>query len=211
MKIAPSILDADFGSLQLELDSISTADRIHLDIMDGQYVPNLSFGTPVLKNLNYNIETEAHLMVNNPENFIDMCLDIGCSTITFHIENTGKDRCLKLLRLIKDNGIKAGICVDGYTDVSFLNDEILKMADQVLLMSVKAGFGGQSFMESVLEKIKDLRSRGYQNEIEIDGGVTLENVSKLKKVGADIVVVGSFLMKNSTKKRIEIIKEFQGI
>ncbi len=209
MKIAPSILDADFGSLQLELDSISTSDRIHLDIMDGQYVPNLSFGTPVLKNLNYHIETEAHLMVNNPENFIDMCISIGCSTITFHIENTGRARALELLKLIKSNNIKAGICVDGYTEVGFLDDEILEISDQILLMSVKAGFGGQSFMTSVLEKTKTLRSRGYKNEIEIDGGVTLENVASLKEAGADIVVVGSFLMKNDHEKRAEIIKDFQ--
>jgi ribulose-phosphate 3-epimerase len=211
MKISPSILDADFGQLQNELNSIATANRIHLDIMDGHYVPNLSFGSPVLKNLDYKIETEVHLMVNNPENFIDMCISIGCSTITFHIENTGRMSALKLLKEIKNKGIKAGICVDGYTEIEFLDDEILEISDQILLMSVKAGFGGQSFMTSVLEKIKMLRSRGYKNEIEIDGGVTLDNVDLLNKAGADIVVVGSFLMKNNYKKRAEIIKQFQGI
>ncbi len=211
MKISPSILDADFCSLQSELDSIASADRIHLDVMDGQYVPNLSFGTPVLKGLNYPIETEAHLMVNNPENFVDMFVNIGCKTITFHIENTGKTKALELLKSIKTKGIKAGICVDGYTDVDFLDDEILNVADQILLMSVKAGFGGQSFMESVLEKTKTLRARGYKNEIEIDGGVTLDNVEQLKEAGADIVVVGSFLMKNDTTKRAEIIKQFQEV
>ncbi len=211
MKIAPSILDADFGKLQSELNSIETSDRIHLDIMDGHYVPNLSFGLPVLKGLNYPIATEAHLMVNNPENFIDMFAQIGCGIITFHIENTGRAKALELMKSIKSQGIKPGICVDGYTDVAFLDDAILAQAEQICLMSVKAGFGGQSFMPEVLDKIKNLRARGYQNEIEVDGGVTLDNVASLKDAGADIVVVGSFLMNQDYDGRGKTIEAFQGV
>ena len=211
MKISPSILDANFACLQSEIDSIATADRIHLDVMDGQYVPNLSFGGPVLKGLNYPVETEAHLMVNDPENFFDMFIGVGCKTITFHIENTGRARALQLLMQLQSKGVKAGICVDGYTDVDFLDDEILKVADQVLLMSVKAGFGGQSFMPEVIEKIKSLRARGYEGEIEVDGGVVLDNVGLLKEAGADIVVSGSFIMKKPEAERAEIIKAFQAV
>lgn len=209
MKISPSILDANFQVLQAEIDSISTADRIHLDIMDGQYVPNLSFGAPVLKGIAFPVETEVHLMVNNPENLFDMFIGMGCTTITFHIENTGVARAKELLLLLKERGVKAGVCVDGYTSVDFLDAEILEIADQILLMSVKAGFGGQSFMSEVLDKIKSLRARGFKNEIEVDGGVNLDNIKELKDAGADIVVVGSFLMKNDFAKRAEIIRLFQ--
>jgi ribulose-phosphate 3-epimerase len=211
MKISPSILDANFGQLQLEINSIKTADRIHLDIMDGQYVPNLSFGTPVLKNINFPIETEVHLMVNNPVNFVDMFNSIGVKTITFHIENTGLKIAKKILKNIKNLGIKAGISIDGFTESDFLDDEILQLADQILVMSVKSGFGGQSFMTKALEKIKELRTRDFKNEIEVDGGVNLKNAKSLKEAGADIVVVGSFLMKKDNKTREEIIKEFQAI
>ncbi len=211
MKIAPSILDANFGSLQSELDSISSADRIHLDIMDGHYVPNLSFGLPVLKNLEYPVETEAHLMVNNPEEFFDMFIDIGCETITFHIENTGREKALMLLETLKELGIKGGISIDGYTDSDFLSDDILGVADQILVMSVKAGFGGQSFMTASIDKIKSLRSRGFAGEIEVDGGVNLDNVTDLAAAGADIVVVGSFLMKKSVEERAQIIQSFHNI
>lgn len=211
MKISPSVLDADFGKFQSEIDSIATADRIHLDVMDGQYVPNLSFGSPVLEGIDYPIETEAHLMVNNPENFIDMFAEVGCKTITFHIENTGRAKALEIMKSIKAKGIKPGICVDGYTDINFLDDEILNTAEQILLMSVKAGFGGQAFMPEVLEKAKALRARGYTKEIEVDGGVTLDNVEALKEAGVDIVVVGSFLMKKEEAERAEIIKAFQAV
>ncbi len=211
MKISPSILDANFQNLQTEIDSIKTADRIHLDIMDGQYVPNLSFGPPILKSINFPVEIEAHLMVNNPENFFDMFQNLGCKTITFHIENTGISKTLELFKNLKTRGIKAGICLDGFTSTDFLSDEILKQADQILIMSVKAGFGGQSFMTESIKKIKNLRDRGFKNEIEVDGGVVLENAPLLKEAGADIVVSGSFIMKKTFKERTQIITDFQKI
>lgn len=209
MKIAPSILDANWSALGADLDSIATADRIHLDIMDGHYVPNLSFGFAALRHIKWPIETEAHLMVQNPENFIESFMELDCRGITFHIEATGQDRARNLLDDLRACQIRAGICVDGYTSVDMLSDEILASADQILLMSVKAGFGGQSFMPEVFDKIKTLRQRGYKGEIEIDGGCKLENATELKAAGADICVVGSALMKQSD--RAQYIKEFQNI
>ncbi len=211
MKISPSILDADFNNLEAELASIKTANRIHLDIMDGQYVPNLSFGMAVLKNIKFPLETEAHLMVLNPANFLDDFVELGVKTFTFHIEATGIPRAVELLKEIKSRGILAGISIDGYTDPDWLTDEILKLADQILVMSVKSGFGGQSFMPASILKVEELRARGFSGEIEVDGGINDENVMELAKAGADIVVVGSFLMKKSREKRGEVIKFFQEV
>jgi ribulose-phosphate 3-epimerase len=211
MKIAPSILDADFNNLQTELDSISSSDRIHLDIMDGQYVPNLSFGMAVLKNIKFPVETEAHLMVLNPANFLDDFVKLGVKTFTFHIEATGIPRAIELLKEIKSRGILAGISIDGYTDPDYLSDEILELADQILVMSVKSGFGGQSFMSAAVLKVEYLRERGFLGEIEVDGGVNDENVAEISAAGADIVVVGSFLMKKSREKRAEVIQKFREI
>ncbi len=210
MKISPSILDANFQSLQTEVDSIATADRIHLDIMDGQYVPAITFGGKILDSINFPIETEAHLMVDDPEKQFDRFIDLGVKGITFHIENTGKDAA-KFLQELKNKNIRAGICVDGYTSVDVLSDEVLDLADQILFMSVKAGKGGQSFMPEVLEKIKNVRARGFNGEIEVDGGVNLDNVNDLKDAGADIVVVGSFVMKKPAEERPGIIKSFQDV
>ena len=118
---------------------------------------------------------------------------------------------LKLIQDLKARGIRPGICVDGYTEPGVLSDEVLKAAEQVLLMSVKAGFGGQSFMPEVVDKIKSLRSRGYKGEIEVDGGIVLENVGLLAEAGADIVVSGSFIMKKPKTERAEIIRAFQEV
>lgn len=210
MKIAPSILDANFQNLQTDIDSIQTADRIHLDIMDGHYVPNLSFGMPVLRDIDWGTrEIEAHLMVNEPEKFFADFINLGCKTITFHIENTGRKKALELLKQLRNAGIKAGICIDGYTSSDFLDDEILQAADQILVMSVKAGFGGQSFMPEALEKIKNIRARGYDKEIEIDGGVNADNIKSVSEAGCDIAVVGSFLMKKPAEERKNILLSLQ--
>jgi ribulose-phosphate 3-epimerase len=209
MKISPSILDADFSQLGAELESIKTADRIHLDIMDGQYVPNITIGAGVLKHVKFPKETEVHLMTLNPENFIDDFVSLGAKTITFHIEATGIPRAISLLKTMKKKGIKAGITIDGYTDPDWLTDEILKLADQILVMSVKSGFGGQSFMPAALLKVEDLRARGFTGEIEIDGGVTLENISEVADAGVDIAVVGSFLMKKKSAERAALISQLQ--
>jgi len=211
MKIAPSILDADFSQLGAELDSISAADRIHLDIMDGQYVPNITIGAGVLKKVKFPKEIEVHLMTLNPENFIDDFIALGAKTITFHIEATGINRAIELLKTMKTKGVQAGITLDGYTDPDWITDEMLVLADQILIMSVKSGFGGQSFMPASLLKVEDLRARGFKGEIEIDGGVTLENIKEVADAGVDIAVVGSFLMKKIPAERAAIIAEMQKV
>jgi len=211
MRIAPSILDADFTNISAEIESLKTADRIHLDIMDGHYVPNLSFGPLVLKNADFPIPTEAHLMVERPENFFDMFIGLGVQGITFHIENTGEKKALELLKTLKNHGIRTGISIDGHTEPDALSDEILRTADQVLVMSVKAGKGGQSFMPEAAEKIKTLRNRGFEKEIEVDGGVDTEKINLLKNATCDICVVGSFLMKKSPTDRASIIQEMQNM
>jgi ribulose-phosphate 3-epimerase len=211
MKISPSILDADFMRLGAELESIATCDRIHLDIMDGQYVPNLSFGAAMLKRIAFEKETEVHLMVNNPEYMFEPLVKLGVKTIIFHIENTGRARALELVGQLQKMGVRAGVCIDGYTEVAFLDDAILKAADMILLMSVKAGFGGQKFMETVVDKAQTLRTRGFEGEIEVDGGVNLDNAPRLAAAGVDIVVVGSFLMKHDVAERAMVIEKFQSL
>ena len=211
MKISPSILDANFQNLQAELGSIETADRIHLDVMDGQYVPSITFGASLFRQIKFPIETEVHLMVDDPERQFEAFKALGVSGITFHIENTGEEKAKDYLKHLKSLDLRAGICVDGYTPTNELSDEILTIADQILLMSVKAGKGGQSFMPEVFDKAKDLRVRGFLGEIEVDGGVNLENVEQLKEAGVDIVVVGSFVMKKKAEERENIIKQFQNI
>ncbi len=209
MKISPSILDADFLNLQSEVDSIGNADRIHLDIMDGKYVPTITVRASDFSNIGFPIETEVHLMCDNPETYFAEFINLGVKCITFHIENTGEAKALQLIKEIQQKGIRAGVCIDGYTEPDVLNDKIIQLVDQILVMSVKAGKGGQSFMTESLDKIKTLRERGFVGEIEVDGGVTLDNVEQLKEAGADIVVVGSFVMKKSVEERSKVIKEFQ--
>jgi ribulose-phosphate 3-epimerase len=212
MLIAPSILNANFGQLQAEIDSIKTADRIHLDIMDGHYVPSLTIGAGLLKSIDFHgMPVEVHLMVNEPENFFYDFLELGVMGITFHIENTGTAKALELLADLKSCGVAAGVCIDGYTSSDFLSDEILDLADQILVMGVKAGAGGQPFMPEALEKIKKIRARGYKKEIELDGGAKLDNMADIKAAGCDISVVGSYLMKVGVKERQERLKNLQAI
>jgi len=197
MLIAPSILDANFGQLQIDLDSLKDADRIHLDVMDGHYVPGMTFGASIFRQVTFPVETEVHLMVENPGAFFEHFINMGVKGITFHIETVDEPQAINLLQQLKQAGIKAGICIDGYTEPSALSDNVLQLADQVLIMSVTAGKGGQSFMPESLEKCRTLRDRGFTGEIEFDGGVKLNNVEQIKQAGGDIVVVGSYLMNAS--------------
>lgn len=212
MLIAPSILNANFGQLQAEIDSVITCDRFHLDIMDGHYVPSLTIGAGLLKSIDFRgLPIEAHLMVNEPEKFFYDFLDLGVMGITFHIENTGIAKAKELLADLKNCGVAAGICIDGFTSSDFLSDEILDLADQILVMGVKAGAGGQSFMPEALEKIKKIRARGYTKEIELDGGAKLDNMAAIKAAGCDISVVGSYLMNAQGSERLERLQTLQAI
>ncbi|MCF7812006.1 ribulose-phosphate 3-epimerase [Candidatus Gracilibacteria bacterium] len=211
MKISPSILNADFSRLNEEVKSIASADRIHLDIMDGKYVPQATFRASDISKITFPVPTEAHLMVEDPESYFEEFQELGCEGITFHIETQDETKTLQLLRKLQRQGIRAGICIDGFTPVSELSDAVLEAADLVLVMSVKAGKGGQDFMPESLHKIQQLRERLFVGEIEVDGGVTLGNVGNIASAGADIVVVGSFLMKQERGKRKKVIAQFQEV
>lgn len=199
-KLAPSILSADFGRLAEEVEQIERggADLVHVDVMDGHFVPNISFGAPVMKCLTgrTGLPFDVHLMIENPDAYLEDFVTPQTEYITVH-----QEACTHLNRTvqhIKSLGIKAGVSINPATSPSVL-DYILEDVDMVLLMSVNPGFGGQKFIPSVLEKARKLRDikidRGLDFEIEIDGGATLENVREIIDAGVEIVVAGSAVFK----------------
>lgn len=199
-KLAPSILSADFGKLAEEVAQIERggADLVHVDVMDGHFVPNISFGAPVMKCLTgrTGLPFDVHLMIENPDAYLEDFVTPQTEYITVH-----QEACTHLNRTvqhIKFLGIKAGVSINPATSPSVL-DYILEDVDMVLLMSVNPGFGGQKFIPSVLEKARKLRDikidRGLDFEIEIDGGATLDNVREIIDAGVEIVVAGSAVFK----------------
>ncbi len=203
MKVAPSILTADFLHLKQELKSIETADRFHIDIMDGNFVPNISFGPYITKlaNNSTNVPLDIHLMVDWPDFWIDKFNLGNTYNITFHFE--AKSDILKTIAKIKETGKKVGISIKPKTEVTEIHP-LLKEIDLVLVMSVEPGFGGQNFIESALGKIKELKTyrekHGLNFEIEVDGGVDFSNIEKIKEAGADIVVAGSYIFNQKDRK-----------
>lgn len=199
-KLAPSILSADFGRLAEEVAQIERggADLVHVDVMDGHFVPNISFGAPVMKCLTgrTGLPFDVHLMIENPDAYLEDFVTPQTEYITVH-----QEACTHLNRTvqhIKSLGINAGVSINPATSPSVL-DYILEDVDMVLLMSVNPGFGGQKFIPSVLEKARKLRDikidRGLDFEIEIDGGATLDNVREIIDAGVEIVVAGSAVFK----------------
>ena len=199
--IAPSILAADFGNLQrdCELVNNSKADWFHLDIMDGVFVPNISYGMPVTKAINKIAKKtlDVHLMIVEPDRYIETFKNLGADILTVHYEAC--NHLHRTLQNIKANGMKAGVAVNPHTSISLLKDILLDV-DLVLIMSVNPGFGGQSFIENTYNKIetlKKMRSESGSNFIiEVDGGVQINNAPKLIKCGADALVAGSFVFKS---------------
>lgn len=201
IKIAPSLLAADFGNMQrdVELVNQSEADWHHLDIMDGVFVPNISYGMPVVKAIAAHATKplDVHLMIVDPDRYIQTFADLGATNLTVHYE-----ACTHLhrtLQAIKAAGIKAGVALNPHTNINFLEDTIREI-DLVCLMSVNPGFGGQSFIENTYGKVRALkkliRSQDSNTLIEIDGGVTDSNAKDLVDTGADVLVAGSFVFKS---------------
>ena len=207
--IAPSMLSCNFGKLEEEIEMVnkSDADWFHLDIMDGVFVPNITFGTPILDVFKKYSEKhlDMHLMIVNPENYVEKFASLGANTITVHYEAC--DNLKDTIKLIKKLNVKAGVAINPDTDVSLLK-EFIDQIDLVCLMSVFPGFSGQKFINETYERLKSLKtiiSNSNANTIiQIDGGVSLDNAKKLVSIGADILVAGSFVFKSeSPKKTIE--------
>lgn len=204
MKIAPSILTADFTDLKNEIKSISNADLIHIDIMDGNFVPNISFGPAINKQIAKisNIDLDVHLMVTNPLMWIDEFSLENVKYITVHYES---QNFLESIKRIKENKKLVGITIKPKTKVNSILD-VLKLADLVLVMSVEPGFGGQKFMPEMLDKVRELKrlreENNYNYQIEIDGGINNETIKLAKEAGVDISVVGSYLFNQTDRNKV---------
>lgn len=211
MIIAPSVLSLDYSDMKKQMDQInhSKAEWLHFDVMDGHFVPNLTFGPDILKAFRKMTDSilDVHIMVNDPVFFADIFIDAGAQVLTFHYEALPSDEeIISLSKHIRNKGCKAGISIKPKTDVHVL-EHLLPYFDLVLIMSVEPGFGGQSFLSDSIDKImilnKWIKEKGYSTLIEVDGGINKETASLCKVAGADVLVAGSYIFKNNIEEAVE--------
>ncbi|MBL6988907.1 MAG: ribulose-phosphate 3-epimerase [Bacteriovoracaceae bacterium] len=216
--ISPSILSCDFLNIETELKYFEKIPNlwIHLDVMDGHFVPNLTFGHPIIQKISKvtNHLLDAHLMVSNPEFYIKTFSNYNIHNITFHLEATSNaQEALKIIEQMKSSYASVGISIKPGTPVSAISDDIFKRIDLLLVMSVEPGFGGQSFIETTYDKlnqIKDVKKRlNLKFDVQVDGGVTDENAKKLIEHGVSNLVAGSYIFKNSPKKYQSIVEKLR--
>ncbi len=211
--LSPSMLSIDFGNIEENIKRVVSAgtDYIHVDVMDGMFVPNISFGPPVIdyvKKAAGDTPLDVHLMIEKPERYVDVFKKSGADMLTIHYEST--DDVAAVVKKIKEAGMEVGVALKPATPVEVLADVIDEL-DMVLIMSVEPGFGGQSFMDIAYEKLAETKKlaeeRKLNCKIEVDGGITLGNLKKVLDAGANVIVAGSAIFKNDIEKNIADFKE----